>query len=181
MTLEEVYSALLTKDTDMRDHLPVLREYASMCDHVTEFGVRHGVSTTALLAANPVTLDLYDVHQSAAADRLMALRGHVRTQVTFHQEDTRTATISQTDLLLIDTVHTAEQVYAELTRHAPKVSTFLAFHDTTTCGERDVGQPGHPLGLRWGIGRYMHEQEGVWEQVYETTACHGLTIYQRVR
>ena len=45
---------------DMIGHKYTLARYASECDHVTEFGVRRGISTGYLLDGNPTTMVSYD-------------------------------------------------------------------------------------------------------------------------
>jgi hypothetical protein len=46
--------------SDINEHLPLLRIYGSLVDHITEFGVRHGNSTVALLASKPQKMISYD-------------------------------------------------------------------------------------------------------------------------
>lgn len=60
MTIEALYQKQLQAHTDIVEHLPTLRKLAAKCKHVTEFDVREGCSTTALLAAQPETLESYD-------------------------------------------------------------------------------------------------------------------------
>src|SRR5262249_5697624 len=60
LTLADLYQRACTQDSDIREHVPKLYELASGCRHVTEFGTRTGVSTTALLFAQPDTLVTYD-------------------------------------------------------------------------------------------------------------------------
>ncbi len=59
--LETKYRHLCETPSDINDALPVLRQFASKVKHVTEFGIRTAVSTTALLAAQPDRLISYDV------------------------------------------------------------------------------------------------------------------------
>jgi len=47
---------------DIRGHLPTLKYYASISRHVTEFGIRGGTSTVALIAGRPSYYRGYDVH-----------------------------------------------------------------------------------------------------------------------
>ena len=172
------YRRVCQDPSDFRAHVPVVHDLALGCQTVVEFGVAFGTSTIAPLHAvqGRGTLTSYDLRPCPEIREL--LQGH--PDWTFQQADTRTLPgIALCDLLLIDTLHTAEQVYAELVRHAPAVRRYLVFHDTVTFGERDCGQPGNPLGLRWGIGRYLWEHPG-WTLHYETAADHGLQVYRRL-
>lgn len=167
-------------DNDIRDNMPTLRQYAGVCEHVTEFGTRGGNSSIALMAGLPNRLVCYDVLPcSTAVINLTAAAKESNVKFTFHQQSSLEADIEETDMLFIDTIHTAAQVYAELTRHADKVGMFLAFHDTTTCGEVDGYYPHKPLGLLYGIGRYMWEHDGDWKLVHSTDASNGLMVFAR--
>lgn len=166
--------------SDIDGHIDTLARLAGRCNHVTEFGVRSGNSTFALIAGKPKTLVSYDVNPCPRIEELKRAAREAGVDFTFKLENTLTADIANTDMLFIDTVHTAEQVYAELTRHAAKVSMYLVFHDTETCAERDIGAPGQPLGLAWGIGRYMWEQRQSWVEVEHYTHSHGLAVYKHV-
>ena len=50
-----------TKSSDICEHLPTLRNYASRSKHITEMGVRGVVSTWAFLAGKPNVLRSYDM------------------------------------------------------------------------------------------------------------------------
>ena len=166
---------------DIRDNMPMLKQYASMCNHVTEFGTRGGNSSAALLAGMPSRLVCYDVLPCLeAVNALNHAAQFKRVSFQFRQKSSLEADIEITDMLFIDTIHTAVQVYAELTRHAHKVRKFLAFHDTTTCGEVDGYYHEKPLGLLYGIGRYMWEHADKWLLVYKTDASNGLMVFARI-
>jgi hypothetical protein len=179
MSIEDEYRDQLAMATDIVEHLPTLRELAAECSHVTEFGMRFGCSTTALLAAQPESLISYDIQRTPDILRLQRAAG--KTRFVFHHVSTLDAEIEPTELLFIDTVHTCFQVYGELTRHAHKVSRYLVFHDTMTCGERDYFYTEQPAGLLYGIGRYMSEHPGEWKQAAHYPNCNGLTVYKRVK
>ena len=78
--------------------------------------------------------------------------------VALHVADTRKIVIEETDILLVDSDHTYEQVEAELRLHANKVKKYILFHDTTLYG--DVSQYGGK-----GIWPAIQEllDEGNWE------------------
>jgi hypothetical protein len=53
MNLIEIkYRNACDEVSDINEHIPVLKRYADMCEHVTEFGVRSGVSTWAWIMSN---------------------------------------------------------------------------------------------------------------------------------
>lgn len=177
--MNEIEAYLLkvqAEESPIQEHLETLRRLAHECERVTEFGA--GLSTVALLAGQPERLDSYDLVPYEVIRIISPMAG--RTRFTFHEENTLTARIDPTDMLFIDTKHTAEQVYTELKNNAHRVRKWLVFHDTVTCGECDPLWPGPPAGLLYGIGRFMHEQDGKWRLWAHFENCNGLTVYERV-
>jgi hypothetical protein len=55
------FEYLSNKPSDINEHLPILKKYASQCSHITEMGVRTGVSTWSFLASNPKKMISYDI------------------------------------------------------------------------------------------------------------------------
>ncbi len=90
-------------------------------------------------------------------------------------EDTRTAKIDDTDLLMIDTCHHYEHLQAELAASGMRARKFLVFHDTAIYGS--TGDNGG-LGLRPAIDEFMAANP-VWELWREYTNCHGLIVLRR--
>jgi GT2 family glycosyltransferase/Tfp pilus assembly protein PilF len=133
-TLADLYRSACATPSDIHSHCPILHALASECRHVTEMGTRTGISTAALLHAQPEKLVCYDLRRFPQVELLKRLAG--RTQFAFHQADVRTVQIEETDLLFIDTWHVYEQLREELRLHAAKVRRYIALHDTTTFGER---------------------------------------------
>jgi len=88
-------------------------------------GVYDGATgrTADVLISYDIGLDLKMLHD------LERVKG--RTNFQYRQGNTRLINIEYTDFLLIDTLHTYEQLATELTRHRDKVQKYLAFHDTT--------------------------------------------------
>ena len=172
-TLDELYAERLTTDSDIFQHLPTLRSYAARCDHVTEFGVRYGVSTFALLHAQPKRLVSYDIRPFALEKTVERVAG--RTAFSFCQADVRDVTIEETDLLFIDTLHSYAQISRELELHAPRVRRFIILHDTTTFGHTDEGQPGP--GLWPGVEAFLAGGTFSLREKFEHN--NGLTVLER--
>jgi hypothetical protein len=138
--LEALFRRAVSTPSDINEHCVRLRELASECGHVTEFGMRPEASTVALLAGGPGTLVSYDRRRHPLVDLLevVARPGGFR----FEEGDSLTAEIEETDLLFLDTVHTARQLSRELARHAGRVRRRIVLHDTVTFGQ--VGEDGGP-------------------------------------
>ncbi len=149
--IEALYSEYC-KEPTIGPHLPTLRELASKCQTIVEFGVQYGRSTTAFLLgladAEPIellpgvpkqckNLHSYDLEltKTAAALKALAEGPTLKDPVwLFHMENTRTAIVPACDLLFVDSFHSFEQVDAELNNAADKVAKYIVFHDTVTFG-----------------------------------------------
>lgn len=169
MDLTGLYQAAYEQAGDIWVHLPTLRWLAHHHDRVTEFGVRNGASTIALLSGNP-TLTSYDIEPCPNHDLIAA----AAPGWTFHQESTLEAVIDETDLLFIDTLHTYEQLSAELDRHAGKVTATIALHDVHVT---EVGPENDADGMKQAVQEFV--ERGGWEIVFDTPWCNGFTVLCR--
>lgn len=172
LTLELWYERAWKTPHDINEHCPTLRELASHCKHVTEFGMRHGISTVALLVGVQEKLVSYDIVKYGEVDALTALS---EGKFEFRQGSSLTVDIDETDMLFIDTVHTEKQVAAELARHAGKVKRYLVFHDTVIYGDR--GEDGGP-GLLPAIRAFLSENSE-WTVIRHDRNNNGLMILSR--
>ncbi len=176
MNIENEYRRQCFQESDINEHLPLLRYYAAECRHVTEFGTRGGCSTTALLAAAPEVLVTVDIDPGChkVVDRLRELASNV-TKILFVNQDTTKTVIDPTDFLFIDALHTAANVQAELALNEAKVSTYLGFHDTETFGLQ--GMDGKAPGILTPIMGLVHS--GRWEIAEQRRNNNGLMILRR--
>lgn len=169
--------------SDIVLHLPVLEYYASLCDSVTEFGVRGGESTVALIAGCRGVMHSFDICHSPIVDVLngceLPCKWSFQTLDTGSEQDNEL--VKETDLLLIDTLHTYEHVTKELRLHGRKAKRFIAFHDTFTCGEVDVsGSDPLARGILPAINEFLQKFPGEYKTVYRTNACNGLWVVERM-
>lgn len=180
--IENIFAEKVRTQSDINEHLPTLRCYASKCESVTEFGVRGIVSTWALLAAKPKRLTSYDyVHPKQFGgdiEKVCAAAKEIGTQFSFHIGDTREIEIEPTDMLLIDTLHTEPQMRSELARHSSKVRKFIAMHDTFTYGEK--GEVQDTKGIMVAIREFLNANNGKWRIAFQTDANNGLMVLERI-
>lgn len=187
--LEALYARHCAAGTAMSPHLPRLRKLAEECERAVEFGVKRGVSSSALLlGCGRVTS--FDIAPTAEAK---ALKEMVGERWDYRIEDSRSAEVPYCDLLFVDSLHTYEQVKAELT-HAPKVNNYIVFHDVSTFGE--VGAMGETGRQSWtyvpGKGSVPNAHRGIrpaidelligdpsWRIVARYTDSHGLLVLAR--
>lgn len=187
--IESKYKELCETPSDINQLLPFLRQAAEWgCEHITEMGVRTVVSTWAFLAAQPKKMICYDISRYPNMDYCEKVAKAAGVDFTFHESDVLKVEIEPTDLLFIDTFHSAAQLERELSLHASKVRHMIAFHDTTTFWEN--AEPSYEsaakngvngtLGLKYAIEPFL-EQNPEWEQVFRTEINNGLTIIQRMK
>jgi hypothetical protein len=182
MLLDDLYSGVRHTPSDIVEHLELLSRLSSLCEHVTEFGVRTGNSTIALLYGRPRTLVSYDVLPCLRGEEIDVAAKEAGVYFLFKQESSLSADIEETDLLFIDTLHTFNQLTVELRNHSAKVRRFIAFHDTTTFGDRDE-QPVPPgdyeaAGLWSAISRFL-KSNADWSLKFYATNNNGLTVIER--
>ncbi len=172
--------------TDINEHLPLLFDLALKCDHVTELGTRGANgSTIAFLAAQPAEFIAWDLNPYAIVSQPIAdlVVNSGRTLFQPRCGDSRKIILEPTDLLFIDTLHTAEQLKAELIRHADplenKINKYIVFHDTVTFGKK--GEDGTEPGLRSVIRWFqLHHAFPKWLLVEDRPNNNGLVVLEKV-
>lgn len=180
MNLQEHYEIACERVSDINEHVPTLREYASKCDHVTEMGVRSVVSTYGIMMGKPKVMKSYDVIpvESFGVPRtyLTELAKENGVDFEFTAADVLQIEIEETDMLFIDTLHTYNQLKQELALHAGKVKKYLAFHDTTTYGE--IAEGGQGVGLWPAIEEFLQDNPN-WVVERKDTNNNGFTVLRR--
>jgi predicted O-methyltransferase YrrM len=136
--LDAEYITLCQVESDINQHLPTLKRYASYCETVAEMGCRKGISTTALLAGRPkkmYTIDIFTPeYYGASLPHLEELAKEAGTEFEFVLNSSLDIEIDgSVDLLFLDTIHTYTQVSAELTLHGNKTEKFILIHDIFSC------------------------------------------------
>ena len=173
---ENQYRWACSTVSDINEHLSVLYDIAQQCNHVTEFGVRTGMSTRAFLNTNTV-LRAYDLNIDDNVNKLFVMASQAGKNVKYIQADVLNIDIEQTDLLFIDTWHIYEQLKQELARHAKNVRKYIAFHDTYTFGLS--GENGSDRrGLLSAIIEFLMDNPE-WKFKIHRTNNNGLTVLER--
>tara|TARA_B100000963_G_scaffold283672_1_gene252382 strand:+ start:1413 stop:1976 length:564 start_codon:yes stop_codon:yes gene_type:complete len=178
--LDQEYRVARDTPSDINEHLDLLKSLANEVNHVTEIGTRTGVSTRAFLSSN-VILRAYDLSLDARVKELFKYAKDNGKDVEYIKGNILDEDIEETDLLFIDTWHCYEQLFAELTLHAPKVKKYIVFHDTQTFGtssECFMGQIGSN-GLLPAIIHYIIKYPNTWRFKIHRTNNNGLTVIQR--
>lgn len=185
-TLQQRFDKVRHEPSDISEHTGILYDLACQCDHITEMGVRGGVSTTFLYHALTRAkrrslyrraLICYDINDCECR-KLFEQYNEIdwMPRFEFHQMDSRKANIERTQMLFIDTLHTYEQLKAELKLHAHKVSRWIVLHDTKTFGTSDEGNKPGP-GL-WPAVEEFLKQETFHVKLKDDNQ-NGLTVLER--
>ena len=174
MELHKLYNENCLTHSDINYHLPKLREIGEKVNHITEFGVRSGVSSVALLSSQPHTLISYDINPFERFEELYSLKGDTNYQ--FIQKSVLEVEIQETDFLFIDTLHTYDQLKQELELHSNRVRKFIAFHDTHLFGMN--GELPNTQGLNKAIIEFLNNNTE-WSIIYNTSENNGLLILEK--
>jgi len=180
MTLDQLYENNCNKPSDINEHLPVLLELAKECEHITEFGTRHGVSTSAFLYSGPKKLICYDVAKKKEVDELEKICGD--TEFIFYKTDVLNVEIESTDMLFIDTWHAYIQLIQELRLHSDKAKKYIVLHDTekfSRNGDTCKGTRDPQGGLMDALDEFLNENK-YWRVLKHYENNNGLTILERV-
>lgn len=173
MTLEDEYAIRCKTISDINEHLPTLRQFATGCRHVTELGVRSGNSTVALACGRPGLMVSYDINPMPL-DLMYTLNTEI--DFRFYQRNDLTIQLESTDLLFIDTIHTYTQLCQELSLHASAAQKYIIFHDTVTFGT--VGMDGKQPGLLAAIRELLPANR--WKKIRDDQNNNGLTVMERI-
>ena len=126
--IEEKYKQLCEIPSDINEHLPTLKKYASLCETVVELGVRGIVSTYGLLAGHPsgmISVDIID-----PIEFLKETARNEGVEWNFVKVSSLDLKFRRAELLFIDTIHSYEQLTQELKLHAPHTTKYIIIHDT---------------------------------------------------
>ena len=169
------YQRACDSPSDINEHLPVLKQLAESVEHVTEMGVRTGVSTRAFLVAAQV-LRSYDIQLDAGVQRLFDIANSFGHDAVYQQANVLEVGIDETDLLFIDTLHNYQQLTAELAKHSARVRRYIVLHDTETYGHRD--EIGDGPGLAPAVREFL-AANNQWRLHHQYHNNNGLTVLAR--
>ena len=160
------------EESDINQHIETMHKYANECNHITEFGVRTGVSTWAWLASRAQVIRCFDI-QNVSNNLKFHYESAKETKKDFTFTCVDTAAdkldIEKTDLLFIDTNHTYEQCSKELKIHSHKVNKYLIFHDTVLCPD-----------LNKAIEEFLKDNLN-WKVKEIFTNNNGLTVLEKTK
>lgn len=179
MDFKSTYETCKNTPSDINEHLELLYSLGKQVQNITEFGVGFGRSTKAFIAAiaeTGGTLHSYEIKVLEGVSELFAAAQEAGLNAHFCEESTLEAEIAETDLLLIDSHHTFDQVWNELQKHSDKVKKFIVFHDTELYGIS--GQDQGSIGIWPAIYQWM-ESHGEWQIKEQRYNNNGLLVLEK--
>jgi hypothetical protein len=185
--IDMIFGMFCNTQSDINEHLPVLKKYSTGLNHIVEMGVRGIVSTWAFLSARPKKLTSIDIEHPSKYGGKFKFVGDLNLVETeskkegiefnFIQGDTTKLQIDECDLLFLDTWHVYDQLKIELNLHGNKAKKFIILHDTETFGTRGE-TPGYQ-GLIPAIEEFLNDNKH-WKikEIFKNN--NGLTILERI-
>lgn len=187
--LKEIHESNCKARSDIYQHLPTLRRYADMCNHITEFGI--GYSTYAFLSSKAekvFSYDLitpqaekalsYDILSFTDVKKLQELCRLESRHWEFKNGDSRKVDIKPTDLLFIDTHHYYQHLKHELARNGQRAMKYIIMHDTQIYKYHSTQGRDSARGLMTAIEEYIKENPE-WFILEHYPNCNGLTILSK--
>lgn len=180
--LEQYFNKLQQTKSDINEHLQTLKNYARMCDHITEMGVRSCVSTWSFISGYPKKLISYDITNPPKhnLDNVKNTAKTIGVNFSFIKASTLDVSIEKTDLLFIDTHHSYLQLSQELSKHANNVNKYIILHDTELFGHVDQrnSPPCEKVGLLTALTEFLHTNKK-WRIKEHYKNNNGLTILEK--
>lgn len=162
------------QESDIVEHLGILRGLAMQCSVVVEFGMRTGVSTTAMLDGTTCKVHSYDI--SDCRGTVDAMKKMAPGRFFFHHADTtKLHEIPECDMLFCDSQHDYATLSREL-RMEVKVRKWIVLHDTKTFGAsgKTKGDPGLQKAIDEFLGAHKE-----WRLMLYLPNQNGFTILER--
>lgn len=202
--IKHKYLELCQIPSDINEHLPTLKSYASECESVLELGVRSCVSSwalaTGLLENNKPRKQLFlnDINECRIIELLYYGSGvGVGLDVKYAWCNDLELNLGQSvDMTFIDTWHIYGQLKRELEKFSKMTNKYIIMHDTTVDaihGET-IRNGWDPVKQSEETGYPIEEiTKGLWAAIEEFLACNpdwilekryennnGLTILKKV-
>jgi hypothetical protein len=178
-TLDEIFTYVKSIPRDLDQHAEAIRGLAMQSPRITAFVKRHEWNAI-LAAARPTNLIVYqkeedpllqEIHNAVQAEQAAMPRHYTTT--TGPGADSLIAEIEETDLLILDTIHSASRLTAELDRHASKVRQRILVRSTGAFGESAEGS-GEP-GLYYAMKPFL-EKNPQWFIMAHSSQQWGWTM-----
>lgn len=190
-TVDQLFEEVKMRPRDLDQHADVIRSYASKVDSIAGF-VKRQEWDVFLAAGRPKKLHIYQSEKGYLRDHLHAAidveQKGVKAGPRWVHEYSQTLAGSDgkgdslhvdlpepVDMLVIDTVHHANRLYAELTRHHKNVRRFIMLRGVKQFGETAENAPGEP-GLMVAMRQFVMENPQ-WSMLDFRPEQYGFAVF----
>ena len=201
-SLEEYYESAKNTVSDIFEHIPLLKNYASQCESILELGVSFPVSTWAMLLGlkhNSFSIKRLfssDIMRHVDVDDCDDVAAVNNIEFEFRLGSDLELDLTQSfDMTFIDTLHVYGQLKRELAKFSPITNKWIIMHDTEIDAEmgeslrdnhdipqlsRETGIPEVEFqkGLAFAIEEFLAEHLE-WELELVKKNNNGLTVLRR--
>ena len=192
--LESLFDSAVVSHPDISGHMHYLRDLASECEKVVEFGIYKGTgSTIAFFASDCSEYTGYDRYPGVILSEVRSVMSEINLNTSRKlkfvqvQIDRHFRIPEECDLLFIDTEHTYEKLSVELKNNHDKVRKYIAMHDTFSfaeCTQKDIIKDKLIFGvankgLLDAINEFL-EVHPEWKVKYHTDESNGFTVLERI-
>ena len=174
-TLEKWYKAAAATPSDFHEHMETLRALAAACGSATELSW-WGKPADAAMALGVGATGRFTSVAPNGKSQWAKLGEWFGNRFSGVQADPHRADIEPTDLLFVDTQHTARALYGLLEKHAVKTQKYIVVHCTETFGE--TGDVPNEPGVLHALRRFCH-QHPEWVVKRRDRNNHGLMVLSR--
>lgn len=179
-SIGELFTAYKGKKRDLDQHFDAISDLAAKCSHVTAFTKRREWDVCVL---NGLPADgVFVSHNTEQAGGLQkALSAWAGERYTFDGRDSLSVdSIDETDLLILDTQHSAPRTAEELTRFAKSVRKYILLRSTATYGDIAESPPAPPNtpGMFIAMRAFLRDNPE-WTVIYHTAEQWGYTVLSR--
>jgi hypothetical protein len=176
--LDEMYQEVCRASSPLNKHCSKIHEIASKCHHITELAIKTYEIAISVLATKPTKFHLYREKEETLKEIKKKIEDVIpkHTEIKlFHGHSLKTQ-IEATDMLILNTHHTAARLKKELLQHAGNVKRFIAFPSVYAFAKR--GEDGSIPGVVDAILEFIKENPE-WFIIYKNKASSGLIIIER--
>ena len=187
------------RPADINEHLPTLRRYAAECSSAVELGIRNIVSSWGIFLGLAESQSAHKSYLGVDIGRPEEDRFKLAEKLTtengihfqFWEKNDMHIDIEETDLLMIDTLHTYAHLTYELETFSPKIRKYIIMHDTSETFEyRDClsyqgDHSEYPAFINrtkkglWTAVMDFLERHPEWKLHERYTNNNGLTVLKR--
>ncbi len=187
IALKHQYEHAINAPSDINEHVSLLRFLAKECSSVVEIGLRTMVSSWGILeglSESPAASRYYlgiDIASPPPETLNLAKQLAKENGITFRfwQVDDLNVDIVPTELLFIDSLHTYCHLTYELEKFSPKVSKYIAMHDTSEPWGYTNDNSYHGDYTEYPA-EYDRNKSGLWTAVEDFLQRHPeWTLYER--